>query len=94
MIDKTVLELVDRLVATSNRATKAESDLADLEEQYQQLEDALDVAKTRNLKLNAEIESLSKKLEEQKDSTSYWYKEAKKFEEELKKHDTDGTGST
>ena len=87
MIDKTILELTDRVAAYAVRATKAESDLANLAEQYQQLKDALDEAKTRILKLNAENESLCKKLEEQKDSTSYWYKEAKKFEEELKKHD-------
>ena len=87
MIDKTILELTDRVAAYAIRATKAEHEAEFLKNQLEAeaklTKEATDLVK----KLNEENESLCKKLEEQKESTSYWYKEANKFEEELKKHD-------
>ena len=78
-----ILKLVDRLVATSNRMAVAEHDLADLEEQFHQLEDALAVAKER-------IASLETEVETKQASIRWWADRANKFEEELKKHDTGG----
>lgn len=86
MIDKTMLELVDRLVATTNRATKAEYEAEfyknQLEDEHKAFTEATDLIK----KLEAENQSLNDKLEEQKNSTSYWYNEARKFEKELKEY--------
>ena len=72
-----ILELVDRLVATSNRMAVAEHDLADLTEQFHQLEDALSVSKERIAALEAEVAN-------QKTTISYQYDERRKLEKELK----------
>ena len=91
--DGTILELVDRLVATNNRATLAESKLemmaADLAIANVNLEDCkeeLEAAKEEINKFKEEAASKSKTI-------NYWADKAIKFEKELKelKHDTDGT---
>ena len=71
-----ILELVDRLIATSNRMAVAEHDLEELTEQFHQLEDALSVAKERIAALELELKN--------RDSTvSYWYQKSTQFEKEL-----------
>ena len=72
-----ILELVDRLIATTNRMTIAEHDLADLTEQYHQLEDALDVAKTRIAELEGEVKS-------KQSTVTFFYEKSEKLEKELK----------
>lgn len=86
MIDKTVLELVDRLVATNTRAAKAEIEAEKWKDQTALNMTKLSDADAVNATLRQEIQSLNKKLEEQKNSTSFWYNEAQKFEKELKEY--------
>lgn len=84
MIDKTVLELNDRCVAFAVRASNAEA-----EAEKWRGESALDTARLSEANqtienLKGEIETLKNDLEVQKDSTVFWYREALKFEAELK----------
>lgn len=100
MIDKTVLELVDRLVATSNRAALAEYllDVAKetIESNTKEMEKATDALK----QAKDEIISLTGEMEKEKESTNrtinYWADKAHKLEKELKalkekQDDTEGS---
>ena len=85
MIDKTVLELVDRLVATANRATKAEAKIDDITAKLVAARDELDNARTQIADLNVQIKNLKEEVESKQESARFWCNEARKAEAELKK---------
>ena len=85
MIDKTVLELVDRLVATANKATKAESKVDDLTAKLVAAKEDIDKATTQINWLNERITDMEKQLMEKNDSVAFWYNEARKAEAKLEK---------
>ena len=90
MIDKTILELTDRVTAYATRATKAEYEAEfyknQLEDEHKAFTEATDLIK----KLEAEIAELNATIESKEKTISYYYKENRRLEEELKKYDTDG----
>lgn len=94
MIDKTVLELVDRLVATSNRACLAESALETAKATLEENLKALDNAQNTILELRNTLVEMKVQMEQEKESTTrsinYWADKATKLEKELKeaKNDT------
>ena len=104
MIDKTVLELVDRLVATSNRAAIAESENERLKTEIERTDKLLDDARRAIKETTDSLITLKEELEEEKkhnsETISYWYVRANKLEKELEalkkgqKDDSEGTGST
>ena len=103
MIDKTVLELVDRLVATSNRAALAESALETTKATLEENLKTLNNAQNTILGLQQTLVEMKEQMEKEKESTNrtinYWANKATKLEDELKalkeaKNDSDGTGST
>lgn len=100
MIDKTVLELVDRLVATSNRAAVAEQELERATETIEN--NAKEIEKAQNIifSLKADLTTLKEQIEKEKESTNrtinYWADKATKLEKEMKalkeaKGDTEGS---
>lgn len=100
MIDKTVLELVDRLVATSNRAVLAEYMLDIAKETIESNTEEMNKATETLKKAKEEILALTEEAKKEKESTTrsinYWADKATKLEDELKalkeaKNDTGGT---
>lgn len=89
MIDKTVLELVDRLVSTTERLTKAEHKAAELNGANINLHLSLGVAEGKIKDLTEEVASLKATIKEKESVISFWYERATKFEKELKKEGTD-----
>lgn len=85
MIDKTVLELVDRLVATNTRATQAEIEAEKWKDQNASTVVQLGEANSQILVLQAEVKALQEKLKESGKSMEYWADKAWQFEKELKK---------
>ena len=92
--DGTILELVDRLVATSNRAVLAEKDFERVNAEANNVTAQLIAART-------EISELKKQLEDKQGTVSYWYQKANVLEKQVEalketillkegKHDTDG----
>ena len=94
MIDKTILELTDRVAAYAIRATKAEYEVEFLKNQLEDEAKALTEATDLIKKLEAEIAELNATIESKEKTISYYYKENRRLEEELKKYDTDGNRST
>lgn len=95
MIDKTVLELVDRLVSTTARLTKAEQKAAELNVVNIGLHQNLADAEGKIKDLEEEVETLKATIKEKDSVISFWYERATKFEEEQKKlkepkNDTNG----
>ena len=100
MIDKTVLELVDRLVAMSNRAALAEYllDVAKetIESNTKEMEKATDAIKQARDEIISLTEEMKKEKESHTRSINYWADKANKFEAELKafkekQNDTEGS---
>lgn len=89
MIDKTVLELVDRLVSTTARLTKAESEATEWKGKAALNLAKLDAAEGENARLTEEVASLKATIKEKESVISFWYEKATKFEEKLKKEGTD-----
>ena len=54
-MDGIIAEIIDRLIAESNRRAIAEHDLKELEEQFHQLEDAVSAKNDRIEKLEQEL---------------------------------------
>ena len=54
-MDGMIAEIIDRLIAESNRRAIAEHDLKELEEQFHQLEDAVSAKNDRIEKLEQEL---------------------------------------
>lgn len=94
MIDKTMLELVDRLVATTNRATKAEYEANLWRSNCDATEINLNLAKDEIDKLKAEIQSLKNDIEIKDDTICRQYAAKEKLKErikELEQNDTEGS---
>lgn len=89
MIDKTVLELVDRLVSTTARLTKAEQKAAELNVANINLHQSLAADENKIKDLTEEVESLKATIKEKDSVINYWFEKATKLEEELKKEGTD-----
>ena len=84
MIDKTVLELVDRLIATSNRAAVAERDLEAAKKALGNDIVEIDSLKAQISDLNNTIAQLKDDIKSKNDSVSFWYKRANDGDAELK----------
>ena len=100
MIDKTVLELVDRLVATSNRAAVAERENEQLKADIEAAQKQIDDATLKLTNLNSMLVTIKEEMQKEKESTTrsinYWADKATKLEKELKalkeaKGDTEGS---
>lgn len=89
MIDKTVLELVDRLVSTTARLAKTEQKAAELNVANIDLHQSLAADENKIKDLEEEVESLNATIKEKESVISFWYERATKFEKELKKEGTD-----
>lgn len=95
-----ILELVDRLVATSNRAALAEYllDVAKetIESNTKEMEKATDALKQAKDEIISLTEEMEKEKESHTRSINYWADRANKFEAELKalkekQNDSEGT---
>ena len=94
MIDKTVLELVDRLVATSNRTAIAEEKARQLDAINVQVRLELAEANKQIEELKAQIEDLKNDIEIKDDTICRQYAAKEKLKErikELEKDDTEGS---
>ena len=94
MIDKTVLELVDRLVATNNRTAIAEEKARQLDALNVQVRLELSEANKKIAELKAEIQSLKNDIEIKDDTICRQYAAKEKLKErikELEKDDTEGS---
>lgn len=94
MIDKTVLELVDRLVAATNRTTMAEEKARQLDALNVQVRFELAEANKQIENLKAEIQSLKNDIEIKDDTICRQYAAKEKLKErikELEKNDTEGS---
>ncbi len=90
MIDKTILELTDRVAAYAVRAAKAEYEVEKWKAEYEVMALKLDAAQKTITSLNYDAEKLKENIKEKEDSVSYWYRMANQLEKELKevkKHD-------
>lgn len=83
MKDKTMLELIDRLVATNNRLTMAEAEVEKWKANYDVVALKLDAAQKTITSLNYDAEKLKGTITEKEDSVSYWYRKANQLEKEL-----------
>ena len=83
MKDKTMLELIDRLVATNNRLTMAEAEVEKWKADYAVVDLKLDAAQKTITSLNYDAEKLKGTITEKEDSVSYWYRKANQLEKEL-----------
>lgn len=92
MIDKTVLELVDRLVATTKRATMAETEAEKWKNQNAVNIAKLSEADAKIATLTGSIQELEAKVKSQESSKLFWYNEAQKFEKQLKELKDDTVG--
>ena len=93
MIDKTVLELVDRLVATTNRTAIAEEKARQLDAINIQVRLELSEANKKIAELKAEIQSLKNDIEIKDDTICRQYAAKEKLKErikELEQNDTNG----
>ena len=76
MKDKTILELIDKLVLASNRANQFENETYRLKEKEAQLYEKLSAAEAKIAKLEKEVESNTGTI-------NYWAEKAVKYENEL-----------
>lgn len=83
-MDKTMLELVDRLVATANKAIMAEMEVEKWKERNAVTTANLDKANEQITSLKKEIEDRETQLDEMNHSKSYWYHEWLKLDKEIK----------
>jgi len=93
MIDKTVLELVDRLVAENARRVKAEAMNEMLNTKVKDLIAIRDVLESDRDELKGMLKEAEEQIKSRTDAMNYWADKANKFEKELKeaKDDTGGT---
>lgn len=89
-MSKTILELTDRVTAYASRATKAEFEVELYKNQLADEAKALKEATDLIEKLNNEIADLKATVESKDHTVTYYWKETKRLEEELKKYDTNG----
>ena len=93
MIDKTMLELVDRLVATNNRAAKAETMVGMMKAQLEDMTKTMEEATKTIHELNEQIRSLKNDIEIKDDTICRQYAAKEKLKErikELEQNDTNG----
>lgn len=83
MKDKTMLELIDRLVATNNRLTMAEAEVEKWKAENELKAATLEAAQNMITSLNYDAEKLNGTIKEKEDSVSYWYRKANQLEKEL-----------
>jgi len=99
-MENTILQLVDLLVATSNRAALAEQANETFKETIENSRKALDEAQNMILELRNSLVMMKEEMEKEKESTTrsinYWADKATKLEAELKalKEAKDDTGGT
>lgn len=93
-MENTILELVDRLVATNTRMAIAERELEAAKTAMAKMVKEQDEANEALGKQQTEIIALHEKIDELYKSINWWANRANKFEaelKELKKDDTDGS---
>lgn len=93
-MSKTVLKLVDRLVAETSRHAQTIAEVNLWCDKYKEARDNLDIAKNEIENLKAEIQSLKNDIEIKDDTICRQYAAKEKLKErikELEKDDTEGS---